>query len=130
MRRLALLSTLLLMLAAAVTGCATSRVAPSERLVVVDATPRQTLASAIDELVERGFVIRLADAELGRIDAVLATRSGYVVTLETSEAASGTRLSIHGRQAGQPLDPARFDSLIAAIQARLAGVDAVGSQAP
>lgn len=130
MSRLAPMSLLLLMLAASITGCATSRVAPSERLAVVDATPRQTLASAIDELVERGFVIRLADAELGRVDAVLATRSGYVLTLQAREAASGTRLAIHGRQGGQPLDPARFDPLLAAIQARLAAADAVGSQAP
>ncbi|MDW5378346.1 hypothetical protein R6258_15585 [Halomonas sp. HP20-15] len=119
MKCLASMSILLMLLAASVTGCATSRVAPSERLAVMDATPRQTLSSAIDELVARGFVIRLANAELGRVDAVLATRSGYVLTLEASEAASGTRLAIQGRQGGQPLDPARFDALLAAIQARL-----------
>lgn len=120
MRRLVPVTVLLLMLAASVTGCATSRVAPSERLAVMDATPRRTLASAIDELVARGFVIRLANAELGRVDAVLATRSGYVLTLVASPAAAGTRLAIQGRQGGQPLDPARFDPLLAAIQARLA----------
>lgn len=130
MKRLVALSILLLVLAATVTGCAMTRVAPSERLVVVDATPRQTLTSAINELVERGFVIRLANAELGRVDAVLASRSGYVLTLETREAAAGTRLSIHGRQGGQPLDPARFDPLVAAIQARLAADDAAGNREP
>ncbi len=130
MRRLVPLSILVLLLAASLTGCATSRIAPSERLAVIDATPHQTLAAAIDELVERGFVIRLADAELGRVDAVLATRSGYVVTLEASGTASGTRLAIHGRQGGQPLDPARFDPLLAAIQARLVTAEALGSPTP
>ena len=52
--------------------------------------------------------------------AVLATRSGYVLTLVASPATAGTRLAIQGRQGGQPLDPARFDPLLAAIQARLA----------
>lgn len=120
MRRLVPVTVLLLMLAASVTGCATSRVAPGERLAVMDATPLRTLASAIDELVARGFVIRLANAELGRVDAVLATRSGYVLTLVASPATAGTRLAIQGRQGGQPLDPVRFDALLAAIQARLA----------
>jgi len=43
-----------------------------------------------------------------------------VLTLVASPATAGTRLAIQGRQGGQPLDPARFDPLLAAIQARLA----------
>ncbi|SDL43082.1 hypothetical protein SAMN05661010_01693 [Modicisalibacter muralis] len=100
-------------------GCATSVPAPPERAVVVAGPVDEVLETGVEVLIERGFVIRLADAELGRVDAVRAARPGYVVRLEASAAASGTRLALSGRRGGSYIDPWRFDTLLAEIAARV-----------
>lgn len=106
------------------TGCATSMPAPPERAVVIAGPVDEVLETGITVLVERGFVIRLADAELGRVDAVRAARPGYVVYLQASavkqaEAESGTRLALSGQRGGSYIEPWRFDTLLAEIAARI-----------
>lgn len=108
-------------------GCATSVPAPPERAIVVASPVDEALETGIAVLVERGFVIRLADAKLGRVDAVRAARPGYVVRLEASavkqaEAESGTRLALSGRRGGSYIEPWRFDTLLAEIAARIEGL--------
>lgn len=110
-----------LLLVALLAGCATSQTPLPERQVVVSASSDRALATGLEVLVERGFVIRLADRELGRIDAVLAQRPGYVVRLETQAAPGGARISLSGRQGGRAIEPYRFDVLLVEITSRLEG---------
>ncbi|SHF38111.1 hypothetical protein SAMN02745148_02495 [Modicisalibacter ilicicola DSM 19980] len=100
-------------------GCASTPAAPPERQVEVDAGSEHVLRTGLDVLVERGFVIRFADAQLGRIDAVFASRPGYEVRLATSAIPAGTRLALSGRQGGQAIEPYRFDPLLVEITSRL-----------
>lgn len=109
-------------------GCATSVPAPPERAIVVASPVDEALETGIAVLVERGFVIRLADADLGLVDAVRAARPPYVVRLEASaveraEAESGTRLALSGQRGGSYIEPWRFDTLLAEIAARLKGLN-------
>ncbi|MBZ9559178.1 MULTISPECIES: hypothetical protein [unclassified Modicisalibacter] len=113
-RLLAVLMTALLL-----AGCAGVASTPETRSLVVRAEPRPALEAGVAVLVEHGFVIRMADAELGRVDAVLAARSGYVLTLETQPAADGTRLTLSGRFSGRGIEPHRFATLLDEIRARL-----------
>lgn len=100
-------------------GCATSPSPLPERQIEVTAASDRALAAGLDVLVERGFVVLLADADLGRIDAVLASRPGYEVRYAATPTASGTRLSLSGRQGSRAIEPQRFDTLLAEIEARL-----------
>ncbi|WP_129140422.1 hypothetical protein [Modicisalibacter coralii] len=100
-------------------GCASVAPTPETRSLVVPAEMRPALEAGIAVLVDHGFVIRLADAELGRVDAVLAARSGYVLTLEARSAARGTWLALSGRQSGRGIEPQRFATLLDEIRARL-----------
>ena len=105
-------------------GCATSALAPAERAIVVASPVGEALEAGITVLVERGFVIRLADAELGRVDAVRAARPGYMVYLQASAvtpAEAGTRLALSGQRGGRYIEPWRFDTLLAEIAARIEG---------
>lgn len=100
-------------------GCATTSAPPPERQIEVSAASDRALAVGLDVLVERGFVIRLADTDLGRINAVRASRPGYEVQYETRKTASGTQIVFSGRHGASPIEPYRFDVLLAEIAARL-----------
>lgn len=108
-----------LLLLATLVGCATTTAPPPERQIEVTATSDRALAAGLDVLVERGFVIQLADPELGRVDAVLASRPGYEVRYETRTTPGGTQISLSGRQGHRPIEPHRFDTLLVEIAARL-----------
>ncbi|HET8791139.1 MAG TPA: hypothetical protein VFM75_08000 [Modicisalibacter sp.] len=117
---------LCLVTVALLAGCVTSPPPLPERAIIVASPVDEALETGIEVLVERGFVIRLADAELGRVDAVRAARPGYVVRLEASAAKqagteSGTRLALSGRRGGSYIEPWRFDTLLAEIAARIEG---------
>ena len=111
------LSMLILLLA--LTACAAAPTSLPERQIRVDATRTRALDAGLDALVERGFVIRLADVELGRIDAVRAARPGYEVHYEVRETASGTWIALSGRHGASAIEPYRFDPLLAEIAAHL-----------
>lgn len=114
MKRLLALLTLVTL-----AGCAVAPQPLPEHRIEVAATPRQALDAGLHALVARGFVIRLADADLGRLDAVLASRPGYVVRYEVDDVAGGTRVSVSGRHGGRAIDPQRFAPLLAEVTARL-----------
>lgn len=109
----------MLLLVAWLAGCASSPVPLPERQIKLTAAPDRVLKAGLSVLVERGFVIQLADADLGRIDAVRASRPGYAVRLETQATTAGTQLTLSGRQGRQAIAPQRFDRLLEDITQRL-----------
>jgi hypothetical protein len=113
MRRLAIL-----LLAAMLAGCATAP-APEPRELSLAATPEATLREAVNLLMEEGYVMRHADAELGRAEAALARWPGYRVRLEVTPEGEGARASLTATRGGRPLPPHLLDPLLAALQARL-----------
>ena len=89
--------------------------------------PASALAASISMLMERGYVIRHADAELGRLEAVIARWPGYRVRLEI-EAAGGvsgeesvgrSRLAMTAWRGGRPLPPSLVEPLLTDLNARL-----------
>nr|WP_298411968.1 hypothetical protein [uncultured Halomonas sp.] len=119
MRHMAAVVALLALMTVLLTGCASGQRTLPERQVVLEATSEQVLNAGLDALVERGFVIRFANTELGRINAVFAARPGYEVRLTTSTIPAGTRLTLSGHQGGRAVEPQRFDALLAEITSRL-----------
>lgn len=109
----------LLLLGLALTACATTSMPLPDRQVRVEASTERALEVGLDVLVERGFVIRLADVGLGRIDAVRAARPGYVVHYKVREATTGAWVALSGRRGNDAIEPHRFDPLLTEIATRL-----------
>ncbi|ABE60295.1 MULTISPECIES: hypothetical protein [Chromohalobacter] len=112
-----LVATLIVMLG--LVGCATSPQPPQPREIVVRAEPQAALEAGVAMLASRGFVIRRADAELGDVEAVLASRPPLTVRYRLDATPAGTRIALSGRRGGQPVAPYVFDTLLVDIQARL-----------
>lgn len=113
------MSRAVLLLMALLTGCVSSPTPLPERQFDVAAPRTSVLSAGLEVLVERGFVIQLADAGLGRIDAVRASRPGYRVRLGAEETEAGTRLTLSGSLGRQAIAAQRFDRLLAEIAERL-----------
>ncbi|MCG6659726.1 hypothetical protein HOP52_18410 [Halomonas campisalis] len=109
-----------LLLAAGLTGCATGGgMAPESRELGYAASPESTLRQGINLLADQGYVIRHADAELGRAEAVLSRWPGYRVQLSVTAEGEGARASLTATRGGRPLPPHLLDPLLAALESRL-----------
>ncbi|GEK73239.1 MULTISPECIES: hypothetical protein [Halomonas] len=108
-------------------GCATppSPAVPATRTLAV--APASVLEASLSMLMERGYVIRHADAELGRLEAVIARWPGYRVQLDI-EAADGvngeanvgrSRLAMTAWRGGRPLPPSLVEPLLTELSVRL-----------
>lgn len=111
-------SILLLLLAGWLGGCATPA-PPQPRELPLAAPPRETLRETMHLLMERGYVIRHADAELGRLDAVLARMPGYAVSLRVTGQGDHSRVAFIATRGGRALPPTVLDPLLTDLQARL-----------
>lgn len=100
-------------------GCATSSPPPVPRTLDLPTPPALTLREAAGLLMERGYVIRHGDLELGRLEAVLARSPGYRVRLEVMPDAGQTRLSATASRGGRGLPPRILDPLLTDLQSRL-----------
>ncbi|WP_157958337.1 hypothetical protein [Salinicola lusitanus] len=110
------------------TACAVSP-QPQPRSIAVQATADETLKATLAMLAERGFVIRHGDGDLGQLDAVLASRSGYEIHAQITSGGErppglvmqngDTYLTLSGRRGGQPLDALALDPLFIDVQNRL-----------
>ncbi|QFU03080.1 hypothetical protein FIU83_15640 [Halomonas sp. THAF5a] len=108
-----------LLLVAWLAGCASPAPVPPRELRL-SAAPEATLREAMALLMERGYVIRHADDELGRLDAALARMPGYVVSLRLSpEAGGGSRIEALATRGGRALPPGLLTPLLADLEARL-----------
>ncbi|MEQ6888362.1 hypothetical protein ABE957_06730 [Halomonas sp. CS7] len=110
---------LILLLAAWLAGCA-SPPPSAPRELRLAAAPEATLREAMQLLMARGYVIRHADDELGRLDAALARMPGYGVSLRVSPGAEGSsRVEAIATRGGRALPPGLLDPFLTDLQARL-----------
>ncbi len=101
-----------------VSGCATtSPSAPRE--LVYTAPVDTTFRSAVELMMEQGYVIRHADLALGRAEAALARWPEYRVQLQVSEAGRGSQVSVTAWRGSQPLPPYLLDPWLVSLQAKL-----------
>ena len=112
-------SVLIMLLLSLMAGCATPSQAPEPRELTLQATTQETLREVIGLLQEEGYVIRHADAELGRVEAVMARWPGYRIQATTMTSEYGVRLSLTAARGGSPLPPHLLDPLLAELQRRL-----------
>ncbi|RUR36988.1 hypothetical protein [Vreelandella populi] len=105
-------------LLAILAGCATT--SPSAPRELVYAAPVETtLRSAVELMMEQGYVIRHADLALGRAEASLARWPEYRLQLQVSEAGGGSRVSVAAWRGSQPLPPYLLDPWLVSLQAKL-----------
>lgn len=110
---------LVLGLAAWLAGCATPP-APATPAARALAVPEATvLAESMVLLMERGYVIRYADRDLGRLEAVIARWPGYRVRLEVREARGESRIEMTAYRDGRPLPPRLVEPLLGELAGRL-----------
>jgi len=64
-------------------------------------------------------VIRHADGELGRVEAVLARWPGYNVQLSVQGEDDTSRVSVSATRGGRPLAPQTLDPLLVDLRSRL-----------
>ncbi|WP_069383119.1 hypothetical protein [Halomonas caseinilytica] len=117
MRRRLLGGALMLLL----TGCASmSPPAPAEPVTGnVPGSVVDVLDEAMILLMERGYVVRHADADLGRVEAVLGRWPGYRLRLEASPAERGSRVEMTALRGGRPLPPWLLEPWLATLRTRL-----------
>lgn len=109
----------LLLLTAWLAGCASNGITAEPREATLAAPPEASLREAIDLLVERGYVIRHADADLGRVDAVLARWPGYRIRVKVTAADDGSRVALTAIRDERPLPPELLDPLLTDLEERL-----------
>lgn len=115
-RRGLLLFAIVLTLAA----CATTPAPVEPRAMTLAAGQQQILEEGVAMLAERGYVIRHADTDLGRAEAVSATWPGYQITLQVDAGGEdSSRVAFSGQRGQQPLAPHSLDRLLVDLQARL-----------
>ncbi|WP_280547705.1 hypothetical protein [Halomonas sp. 11-S5] len=111
-------SFLSLLLVAWLAGCATPA-PPEPREIHLAAAPETTLREAMHLLMDRGYVIRQADGDLGRLEAVLGRMPGYGVSLRVAGQGDGGQVSFIATRGGRPLPPTVLDPLLTDLQSRL-----------
>lgn len=100
-------------------GCATPTPPPEPRELNFAAPPAATLEAAMAVLMDRGYVIRHADGDLARVEAVLARWPGYRVRLQVSALGDDSRVSVTASRGGRPMPPYTLDPLLVELQDRL-----------
>jgi starvation-inducible outer membrane lipoprotein len=115
MKRLTLTLGLVLLLS----GCATraATVEPSE--MTDSAAPPIVLEAALVVLMERGYVIRHGDVDLGRLDAVLARWPGYRVEVAVEPLHDGSRVLVSASRGGRALPNAILDPFVLELRQHL-----------
>lgn len=101
-------------------GCATpsSSMPPVE--LSFDVPSSRALEATAEALMANGYVVRHADASLGRLEAVFSRWPGYRVQVRVEDGISGRRLALIATRGGRALPPATLERLAAEIAARLA----------
>ncbi len=108
-----------LLVAAWLAGCAASpaNVTPYEH--ALPAAPDKLLRVVAEVLMEDGYVIRHADGDLGRLEAVLSRWPGYRVQIRVTGVGDASRIGVVALRGERPLPPDTLDPLLMSIEQRL-----------
>ncbi|MCW4152578.1 hypothetical protein OM427_23970 [Halomonas sp. 18H] len=108
-------------LLALLSGCASSRAtSPAEPLAGrLTGSVSEVLNVSIQLLLEQGYVVRHADSDLGRVEAVLARWPGYALRLRVEPTERGSRIEMIARQQGRPLPPGLLEPWLMTLRSRL-----------
>ncbi|MDY7117802.1 hypothetical protein RAN53_15755 [Halomonas sp. SSL-5] len=108
-----------LLLLGLLAGCATpsSSLPPME--LSVDAPGPRALEASAEALMAGGYVVRHADASLGRLEAVFSRWPGYRVRVEVEGEGDHSRLRLAASRGGRTLPPNTLEALAAEILARV-----------
>lgn len=107
------------LLALLLTGCAAPGVQEPPRELDFAYAPEATLRASAQVLMANGYVVRHADAELGRLEAVFSRWPGYRVRVEVSGEGEQSRVSLAASRGGRPLPPQTLDPLLMEMQEQL-----------
>ena len=107
------------LLALLLAGCATSPAREPHRELDFAYAPEATLRASAQVLMANGYVVRHADAELGRLEAVFSRWPGYRVRVEVSGEGERSRVSLTASRGGRPLPPQTLDLLLVEMQEQL-----------
>ncbi|MDN3521246.1 hypothetical protein [Halomonas ramblicola] len=110
----------LLLLATLLAGCATPGAPVPPRELTFAVPPETALTTTAEVLMDSGYVLRHADADLGRLEAVLSRWPGYRVQAKVQAEGEGSRLALTATRGGRPLPPETLDRLSMDIQNRMA----------
>ncbi|PMR81270.1 hypothetical protein [Halomonas urumqiensis] len=100
-------------------GCASSPQVIDPRELSLTASPEQTLRASAETLITRGYVIRHADSDLGRLEALLSRWPGYRLQVQVRAEGQGSRVSMVATRGGRAMPPWTLDPLLMDIQNRL-----------
>ncbi|MFP4264167.1 MAG: hypothetical protein ACLFRS_12490 [Halomonas sp.] len=112
-----------LLLSLLLAGCATPRAEPPPAELTVAAPPAEALEAAAEALVAGGYVVRHADASLGRLEAVFSRWPGYRVRVEVEGEGEDSRLRLAASRHDRALPPSTLEALAAQITARVSAGD-------
>ncbi|MFO7649410.1 MULTISPECIES: hypothetical protein [Halomonas] len=110
---------LALLFAALLSGCATPSPREMPRELDVPFAPDATLRASAQVLMANGYVVRHADAELGRLEAVFSRWPGYRVRVAVSGEGEQSRVSLAATRGGRPMPPQTLDRLLVELQEQL-----------
>ncbi|MDN3524525.1 hypothetical protein QWY79_04520 [Halomonas sabkhae] len=117
--RMRVLALMVVLLLGPLAGCA-STPAPVEPLSGrLAGSVSEALDASVRLLLERGYVVRHADGDLGRVEAVLARWPGYRIRLQVEPAERGSRIEMTAFQGGHPLPPALLQPWLMTLRSRL-----------
>jgi hypothetical protein len=107
------------LLAVLLAGCATPPAREPPRELDFPFAPEATLRASAQVLMSNGYVVRHADAGLGRLEAVFSRWPGYRVLVEVSGEGEQSRVSLAATRGGRPLPPQTLDRLLVEMQDEL-----------
>lgn len=100
-------------------GCATRPATVEPNETTFSAPAPAVLEAALVVLMERGYVVRHGDAELGRLDAVLARWPGYRVEVAVEPLQEGSRVLARASRGGRDLPPPVLDPFLLELRQHL-----------
>ncbi|MFW6346591.1 MAG: hypothetical protein ACOC0M_09725 [Halomonas sp.] len=108
-----------LLLALLLAGCAAPAVRETPLALEVPFAPGVTLHASAQVLMANGYVVRYADAELGRLEAVFSRWPGYRVRVTVAGTDEQSRVSLTATRGGRPLPPQTLNRLVVELQEQL-----------
>ena len=106
------------------TGCATPPSSVPPVMLSSQASSSCALQATAEALMSRGYVVRHADASLGRLEAVFSRWPGYRVLVAIESPGTDGHLALTALRGGRPMPSATLERLASDIAARLVDCEA------